>query len=172
MDSTKSYVKVYNISPQDAKDFEFDYDTESDDLLTEMAPRIDEWDSIGWMEVDEYGYNIQDHSMRLALSTKSDAPIEWLRRASVNVPYLANKLILMNTIRQDETCVTGVALMEGQILQNKPIFEMESKEVGKYYNDDEPAYVLDDLDDKIWDSISKFVNVCEQFYLERDKEND
>lgn len=170
MDSTKSYVKIYNILPQDAKDFEFDYDTESDDLLTEMVPRLDEWGDIGWMEVDEYEYNPKSNTMHLVLSTKSDPPTEWLRRTSVNIPYLDNKLIMMKTIRQDETCVTGVALMDGQVLQNKTIFEMEFGEVGKYYNDEEPAYVLDDLDNKIWDSISKFVNICEQFYLEKENE--
>ena len=31
------------------------------------------------------------------------------------------------------------------------------------------TYDLDDLDTKIWDSIDKFVNVCEQFYLEREE---
>jgi len=172
MDSTKSYVKIYNISPQDAKDFEFDYDTSNSNLLTEMAPRLDEWDNIGWMELDYYEYNPQDNVMNLTLSTKSHPPTEWLRRSSINVPYLDNKLVLMSTIQHDETCVTGVALMDGQILQDKPIFEMESMEVGKYYNDDEPAYNLDDLDDKIWDSTSKFVKICEQFYLERGNNNE
>tara|TARA_R110000851_G_scaffold45143_1_gene110727 strand:+ start:1901 stop:2419 length:519 start_codon:yes stop_codon:yes gene_type:complete len=171
MDATKSYVKIYNISPETAEDFESDYDTSSHDLLTEMAPRIEEWDNVGWMEVDYYEYNLPDNMMHLTLSTKSASPIEWLRRSSVNVSYLDNKLIVMSTIQQDETCVTGVALMDGQILQNKPIFEMEPKEVGKYYDDDEPAYDLDELDDRIWNSISKFVNICEQFYLEGEKEN-
>lgn len=170
MDATKSYVKIYNISPETAEDFESDYDTGSHDLLTEMAPRIEEWDNIGWMEVDYYEYNPQDNMMHLTLSTKSASPVEWLRRSSVNVSYLDNKLILMSTVQQDETCVTGVALMDGQILQNKPIFEMELEEVGKYYDDDEPAYELDDLDDRIWNSISKFVNICEQFYLEKENE--
>ena len=170
MDATKSYVKIYNISPETAEDFESDYDTGSHDLLTEMAPRIEEWDNIGWMEVDYYEYNPQDNMMHLTLSTKSASPVEWLRRSSVNVSYLDNKLILMSTVQQDETCVTGVALMDGQVLQNKTIFEMEFGEVGKYYNDEEPAYVLDDLDNKIWDSISKFVNIFEQFYLEKENE--
>ena len=38
---------------------------------------------------------------------------------------------------------------------------------GKYYNDDEASHDLDELDNQIWDSIDKFVNVCEQFYLGR-----
>ena len=72
----------------------------------------------------------------------------------------------MTTIQKDETNVTGVAVMDGDVLQNKSIFTMSLEEVGKYYNDDEDHYELDDLDNQIWDSIQKFVNVCEQFYLE------
>ena len=49
--------------------------------------------------------------------------------------------------------------MDGETLQNKPIFEMELEEVAKYYNDDENNYDLDDLDIQIWDSIGKFANV-------------
>ena len=72
----------------------------------------------------------------------------------------------MTTIRKDETLVTGVAVMDGEILQDKTIFEMESEEVGRYYDTDEDEYDLDKLDNQIWDSIGQFVKVCEQFYLE------
>jgi len=68
--------------------------------------------------------------------------------------------------------VRGVAVMDGETLQNKVILEMTSEEVGKYYNDDETEYDLDTLDNQIWDSISQFANVCEQFYLERNEAND
>ena len=78
----------------------------------------------------------------------------------------------MVTIQKDETCVTGVAMMDGETLQHKNIFEMEIEQVGKYYNDDEPGFDLDELDNQIWDSIGKFVNVCEQFYLEKEEKND
>ena len=33
-------------------------------------------------------------------------------------------------------------------------------------------YELDSLDNQIWDSIANFRNVCEQFYLEKETEND
>ena len=33
-------------------------------------------------------------------------------------------------------------------------------------DDDEEDFDLDELDNQIWDSIGKFVKVCEQFYLE------
>ena len=49
---------------------------------------------------------------------------------------------------------------------------MEPEEVEKYYNDELLNYDLDDLDNQIWDSIGKFANVCEQFYLEGNEKND
>ena len=76
----------------------------------------------------------------------------------------------MSTIQKDETCVTGVAVMDGEVLQNKTVWSMEPEEVSKYY-EEEDGYELDDLDNQIWDEIGKFTTVCEQFYLER-KEND
>ena len=63
-------------------------------------------------------------------------------------------------------------MMDGEVLQNKSIWEMNLEEVAKYYNDAEDSYELDDLDNQIWDTIGKFVKVCEQFYLEREEKND
>jgi len=166
MDSTQSSVKIYNITPEDAHDFQFDYDTTSSDLLTELVPDLDNWGGIGWMELEEYEYNIQDQSITLSLETKWAAPTEWLRNASMGTHYFQNKLITMTAIQKDETCVTGVAMMDGEVLQNKSIWEMNLEEVAKYYNDAEDSYELDDLDNQIWDTIGKFVKVCEQFYLE------
>jgi hypothetical protein len=169
-------VTIYNISPDTASDFEFDYDalgveSGSNDILTELVPQLESWGDIGWMEAAEYEYHARGQTMHFALHTKWASPVDWVTEASHNV-YFQNKLIILSTVQKDETCVTGVAVMDGEILQNKTIFEMESEEVGKYYNNDEPDYDLDHLDNKIWDSIGKFVKVCEQFYLEREEEND
>ena len=175
MDATKSYVKVYNFPQELAEDFEFDFDTTegSSDILTELVPDLGQWGGIGWMELEEYEYHAKGQTLYLTIETKWASPIEWLVQASLNHPcYFANKLITLVTIQKDETCVTGVALMDGEILQNKTVFEMDSEEVGKYYNDEESAYDLDDLDNQIWDSIGKFTNVCEQFYLEREEKDD
>ena len=62
MDSTKSFIKIYNISAEQAEDFEFDFDAlgvqgGSSDILTELVPNLDQWGDIGWMEVEEYEYN-------------------------------------------------------------------------------------------------------------------
>jgi hypothetical protein len=172
MDATKSYIKVYNISLEEAEDFEFDYDVETDDLLTELVPDLDNWGGLGWMELEEYEYAPNRQQINLSLDTKWESPVEWLTHASLGTHYFANKLITMATIQKDETCVRGVAVMDGEVLQNKYIFELDSEEVGKYYNDEETEYDLDSLDNQIWDSISKFANVCEQFYLEREEKND
>ena len=172
MDATQSHVKIYNVSPQEAQDFEFDFDTTGSDVLTELVPNLDDWGNLGWMELEEYEYSPKENIMHLTLETKWAAPSQWLRQASVGTHYFENKLITMTTIQKDETCVTGVAVMDGEILQDKYIFELDSEEVGKYYNDEYEDYDLDDLDANIWDSIAKFVNVCEQFYLEREEKND
>ncbi len=175
MDTTKNHIKIYNISPEEAEDFEFDYDAGGvsigcSDILGELSPHLDDWGGI-WIEADEYEYNPRKNEMHLILNTKWEPPLNWLVQASKNLCF-QNRLITMTTIQKDETCVTGVAVMDGEILQNKPVFEMEPEEVGKYYNDDEVGYDLDTLDNQIWDSIEKFVNVCEQFYLEKDEKND
>ena len=108
----------------------------------------------------------------IILETKWAAPIQWLQEASKRIPYFENRLITMTTIQKDETLVAGVAVMDGEVLQNKPIFSMSSEDVGKYYDDSFEEYDLDNLDNQIWDSISKFVDVCEQFYLDEEEEND
>lgn len=172
MEATTSHVKVYDISPELAEDFEFDYDASgveegSSDILGELAPHLDQWSDM-WVEAVEYEYNLHDKTMHFTLHTKWAPPINWLTQASMN-SYFNNRLITMTTIQKDETCVTGVAVMDGEVLQNKQIFEMSSEEVGKHYEEEEPGYELDNLDNQIWDSIGKFVNVCEQFYLEREK---
>lgn len=168
MDASKSHVKIYNVSPEEAEDFEFDHDVTTSDILTELVPDLDNWGSIGWMELEEYEYDPQSASIHLTLETKWASPAQWLQHASLGTHYFENKLITMSTIQKDETCVTGVAVMDGEVLQNKYIFEMLPEEVSKYY-EEEPGYELDDLDNQIWDAIGKFVNVCEQFYLEREE---
>ena len=170
MEATASHVKIYNVSPELAEDFEFDHDTlsveqGSSDILGELAPHLEHWSDM-WVEAVECEYNPHGQTMHLMLHTKWAPPINWLTQASKNV-YFQNKLITMATIQKDETCVTGVAVMDGEVLQNKYVFEMSAEDVGKYYNDEEVDYELDELDNQIWDSIGKFLNVCEQFYTEK-----
>ena len=168
MDATKSYIKIFDITQENAEDFEFDFNTYDSDLLTQLVPDQGDWGNLAWgIELEEYEYNARDQIIFLTLDTKWEAPVEWLKNASIGTHYFENKLITMTTIQKDETHVTGVAVMDGDILQNKSIWDMDPEEVSKHYDDAEPDYDLDDLDTKIWDSIEKFVNVCEQFYLGR-----
>jgi hypothetical protein len=168
MDASKSYVTVYNITPDQAQDFEFDYDVTSSDFLSELVPDLDNWGGVGWMEAEEYEYDSGKNTINFTLETKWASPVEWLRNASNGSHYFQNKLFVMTSIQKDETCVTGVAAMDGEVLQNKYIFEMDLPDVAKYYNDEEEGHDLDELDNQISDSITKFVNVCEQFYLEKE----
>jgi hypothetical protein len=165
MDSTKSFIKVYNVTQEEAENFEFDYDTETSDIISQLVPNKDDYANLGWVEFEEYEYNPHSNTMHLTLETKWAAPTIWLQSASRDTHYFKDKLITMSTIQKDETCVTGVAVRDGEVLQNKHIFEMSSEEVGKYYNDDETGHDLDDLDNQIWDSVGHFMRVCEQFYL-------
>ena len=165
MDATKSFVKVYGISPEEVEDFEFDFSVDSNDLLTELVPELSKWEDIGWMELDEYEYNPREQAMHFILETKWLPPVSWLEQMSKSSFCFQNKLITMATIRKDETLVTGVAVQDGEILQNKTIFKMSSQAVGKYYDDTFDQYELDDLDNQIWDSIGNFLNICKKFYL-------
>tara|TARA_R110002074_G_scaffold282447_1_gene454037 strand:+ start:76 stop:609 length:534 start_codon:yes stop_codon:yes gene_type:complete len=173
MDSTKSYVKIYRMPQASADDFEFDFSVDDTSLLSELVPSQDDWGDLVWgIDLEEYEYNPRNEMMYLTLNTKWESPIEWLKNASVGTYYFQNKLITMTTIQKDETSVTGVAIMDGEVLQSKNVWSMSSEEVNKYYDDDMDDFELDELDNQIWDAIGKFVNVCEQFYLEKEEEND
>jgi len=168
MDATKSFIKVHNFSPDADEFFQFDYSVEDNDLLSELVPNLDLWGDIGWMELDEYEYDERSKVANISLETKWEAPVRWLQQASNDIPYFENRLITMTTIRKDETFVTGVAIMDGEILQQKTLFEMDEADVAKYYDDEESNYELDDLDNLIWDSIAQFVGVCTKFYVDGD----
>ena len=172
MDATQSHIKVFNITPQQAEDFEFDYDTTSNDMLGELVPDLDNWGGVGWMELAEFEYDTNRQIINFTLETKWASPIEWLRNASLGTHHFQNKMLTMTTIQKDEALVTGVAVMDGEVLQNKPLLEFESVFVGRHYDDEQPEYSLDIFDNTIWDAIAQFVTVCEQFYLEGNKQND
>ena len=164
MDATKSYIKIYNISPEAEEDFRFDYSVNDNDLLTELVPNLDQWGDIGWAELEEYEYDHSRKVINLVVDTKWAAPERWLQQASCDTIYFENKLITMTTIQKDETSAVGIAIMDGEVLQNKQIFDMSSEMVAKYYDDEIAEYDLDHLDNQIWDSIGQFLSVCEKFY--------
>ena len=174
MDAASGESSVVYTSPEL---FEFDYDTAGveeggSDILTELVPNLEQWGDIGWMEVEEYEYNVSGQTMHFILETKWLPPTRWLQQVSADTQYFENKLITMGTIQKDESYVTGVAVMDGELLQNKTLFQLDPADREKYYNDAEVDFDLDELDNQIWDSIAKFVNVCEQFYLEKEEDND
>ena len=85
----------------------------------------------------------------------------------ISICFYENKLITMSTIQKDETCVTGIAVMDGELLQNKVIWSMDPEDVAKFYNDDHDEYELDDLDNKIWDSMGWNVIVSDGHNVEK-----
>tara|TARA_R110002060_G_scaffold31841_8_gene42485 strand:+ start:106 stop:627 length:522 start_codon:yes stop_codon:yes gene_type:complete len=173
MKSTQSYIKIHGITVEDAGDFSFDHDTGSSDLLTELVPDLDSWGGIGWMELRDFEYNPGREIINFTLETKWAPPLEWLRNATLGSHYFENKLVTMTTLYSDETEVRGVAVMDGEVLQNKALLEFKSEFVDRHYNEAETDFHVNVLENTIWDSIDKFVRVCEQFYLEGgNKEND
>lgn len=172
MDATKNFIKVHDFTVDAAEFFQFDYTTDDSDLFTELVPNLEQWGDIGWMELEEYEYDEAGQVANLITETKWDSPINWLKQASANIPYFENRLITMTTIQKDETSVIGIAIMDGEILQQKTLFEMSSEQVGKYYDDDYDQFELDHLDNQIWDSIGQFVTVCKKFYGNEGEENE
>jgi len=168
MDATQSYVKIHNMTLAEPEDFAFDYDTRSDDLLTELVPDLPGWGDVGWMGLTNFEYDKEQQIINLTIETKWDAPAQWLQNASNgdNHQYFENKLITMATVRRDEALVTGVAVMDGETLQNKPLLEFDPLYVARHYDDEQPEYDIDNFDDITWDAIAQFVKVCEQFYLD------
>ena len=173
MEFTKSFIRVYNISPGEAEEFEYDYTVSGCDPCTDLAdmlvPDRRDHGNLAWGVRDsedyEYEYSSDNRTIHFALDTKWEPPIEWLIAASNKTPLFKNKTITMATIQKDETLVTGVVVRDGEVLQNKEVFSMDIEEVEKHYSEEE-GYDLDSLDNKIWDSIGGFLDVCEKFYTE------
>lgn len=176
MDSTKSFIRVYNITPDEAEGFEYENFDQSEELGFESTGEdisliVDEQHhgNLAWgvrgADDDAYEYSAQNKTIHFVLDTKWEPPLDWLKAASSQVSYFENKTIIMTTIQKDETSVTGIVVKDGDVLQNKQIFNMPIEEVSKYYDDDEEGYDVDSLDNQIWDSIGAFLNVCEKFYI-------
>ena len=178
MEFTKSFIRVYNITPGEAENFEYDYTVEGCDPCTDLSVMLvpDERDhgNLAWgirdAEDYEYEYSEQNETIHFSLDTKWEPPLEWLLAASEKTPYFKDKVITMATIQKDETCVTGIAVKNGDVLQNKQIFTMPLEEVVKYYDDEDESYDLDSLDNQIWDSIGSFLDVCEKFYIKGEQQ--
>ena len=91
MDTTKSYIKIFDITQENAEDFEFDFNTYDSDLLTELVPDQGDWGSLTWgIELEEYEYNTRDQIIFLTLDTKWEPPIKWLKNASIGTHYFEN----------------------------------------------------------------------------------
>ena len=93
MDATKSYIKVYGISPEAAEDFEFDYTVDGSEILAELVPDQSAWGELTWgIEFEEYEYSPGSQVLYLTLNTKWESPVEWLKNASKGTHYFENKL--------------------------------------------------------------------------------
>ena len=171
MDATQSHIVIYNVFENDAENFAFDFDTRSDDLLTELVPDLKEWGEVGWMELSGWEYDENKKEIYMLLETKRLAPREWLKAASRDVDYFHNRLITMITISKNETWVGGFACMDGEVLQDKTLVELSSDIIGRHYDEEYSQYDIEDLDRLLWDPAEKFTAVCQKFYI-GDEQND
>ena len=164
METTKSFIRVYDINPETAEQFQDEYSCT--ELATVLVPQGDhDDDAWGVSDAEDYEYEYSRHKSRMefALETKWAVPVEWLTSASARTPQFKDKVLAMTTIQKDETVVTGVVVKNGEVLTNSPIFELTIEEVQAHY-EDESGEGIDELDSNIWGSIEEFLTTCEKSY--------
>ncbi len=164
METTKSFIRVYDISPEVAEQFQDEYTCT--ELATVLVPQADhDDDAWGVSDAEDYDYEYSHHQARMefALETKWAVPVEWLTSASARTPQFRDKVLAMTTIQKDETVVTGVVVKNGEVLTNNPIFQLTLEEVHAHY-EDESGEAIDELDSNIWGSIEEFLATCEKAY--------
>jgi len=172
VDATQHHITIYNISPTQAEDLSFDFDIQGKDFLTELVPDMKEWGDVGWMDMESWEYDEKRQQIYILLETSHLAPKGWLKALSRDIAYFQNKLATMISISKDETKSCGVAVMDGEILQDKILAEIDHQRVGEHYDELRPEYTIEQLDDLLWRPAGKFLDVCEKFYLAGETENE
>tara|TARA_R110002110_G_C13399213_1_gene712629 strand:- start:6 stop:506 length:501 start_codon:yes stop_codon:yes gene_type:complete len=157
---TRSYVTVYDYSPEDFENLELGADTTSEDFFEHVVPHRREWGEVNHIELEDLEYDAQDGQLTFTTETKWFGPIAWLR-AATGTEFFSNKLMTMAIIARDETNVDGVAVMNMDLLQERNLVELGPETVGALYENDE----VDELDHLLWDPINQFNKECRELYL-------
>ena len=157
---TRSYVTVYDYSPEDFENLEFGADTTSEDFFEHVVPHRKEWGEVNYIELEDLEYDEVDRQLSFTAETKWHGPVSWLRGASTT-EFFEGKLMTMAIITRDETVVDGVAVMNMDLLQERNLVEISSETVGAMYENDE----VDELDHLLWDPINEFNKECTELYL-------
>ena len=157
---TRSYVTVYNYSPEDFENLEYCADLTTEDFFEHVVPHRKEWGEVNYMELEDLEYEPQQRELTFTAETKWHGPVSWLKAASAT-EFFQGKLMTMAIITRDETVVDAVAVMNMDLLQERNLVELGSETVGALYENDE----VDELDHLLWDPINEFNKECTELYL-------
>ena len=157
---TRSYVTVYNYTPEDFENLELGADTTSEEFFEHVVPHRKEWGEVNYIELEDLEYDARSEQLTFTAETKWYGPVSWLRGASAT-EFFESKLMTMATITRDETVVDGVAVLNMDLLQERNLVHLESETVGALYENDE----VDELDHLLWDPINEFNKECTELYL-------
>lgn len=157
---TRSYVTVYDYSPEEFENLEYGADISSEDFFEHVVPHRKEWGEVNYIELEDLEYDAQDRQLTFTAETKWFGPISWLRGASAS-EFFSSKLMTMAIIARDETNVDAVAVLNMDLLQERNLVQLDSETVGTMYENDE----VDELDNLLWQPINEFNKECAELYL-------
>lgn len=158
---TRSYVTVYDYSPEEFENLEYGVDITSEDFFEHVVPHRKEWGEVNYIELEDLEYDAQDRQLTFTAETKWFGPISWLRGASAS-EFFSNKLMTMAIIARDETSVDAVAVLNMDLLHERNLVQLDSETVGTMYKNDE----VDELDNLLWQPINEFNKECVELYLD------
>ena len=157
---TRSYVTVYDYTPDDFENLEYCADITSDELFEHVVPHRREWGEVHHIGLEDLEYDPRSAELSFTAETKWFGPVSWLQAAS-GTEFFEGKLMTMAIITRDETVVDAVAVMKGDYLQQRNLVSLEHSTVGAMYENDE----VDELDRLLWQPIEEFNKECRELYL-------
>jgi hypothetical protein len=162
---TRSYVTVYDYSPEDFEKLEVSCDVSSEDFFEHVVPHRNEWGEVHHIELEDLEYDPRSAELSFTAETKWFGPASWLQAAS-GTEFFEGKLMTMAMITRDETVVDAVAVMGRDYLQQRNLVKLEHSTVGAMYENDE----VDELDRLLWQPIEEFNKECRELYLVQEGE--
>lgn len=162
---TRSYVTVYDYSPEEYERLEVSCDVTSDEFFEHVVPHRAEWGEVHHIELEDLEYDPRSAELSFTAETKWFGPVAWLQAAS-GTEFFEGKLMTMAIITRDETIVDAVAVTGRDYLQQRNLVTLDSSTVGALYENDE----VDELDCLLWQPIEEFNKECRELYLEREGE--
>jgi len=163
---TRSYVTVYDYTPDDFEKLEVSCDIASEDFFEHVVPHRNEWGDVHHIELEDLEYESRNNQLTFTAETKWHGPAEWLQAAS-GTEFFTHKLMTMAIITRDETTVDAVAVLDRDVLHERNLVQLDSETVGVLYETDE----VDELDSLLWQPIEEFNKECRELYLAQEGES-